>query len=180
MAFPETGIGIYPGLGGMLRFALNAGPELAKYYTFTGATISVKEAFDLGIVTAIAEPADVDRTIEDLVSKGRPGKYKKREIPPRFKEIAALCGKDNVLKLLAGKQPEGVSNELAAKTLKTIGFKAPIALRISNEIIDSQVGKPLPEAIEIELGRLQEIFSTGDALEGLSSLGRKRPEYKGK
>lgn len=180
MAFPETGIGIYPGLGGMLRFALNAGPELAKYYTLTGAAISVKEAFDLGIVTAIAEPADVDRTIEELVAKGRPEKYKKREIPPRFKELADLCSRDNVSKLLAGKQPEGVSNELAAKTLKTIGFKAPIALRISNEIIDSQIGKPIPEAIEIELGRLQEIFSTGDALEGLSSLGRKRPEYKGK
>jgi len=180
MAFPETGIGIYPGLGGMLRFALNAGPELAKYYTFTGATIGVKEAFDLGIITVIAEPADVDRTIDDLVSKGRPDKYKKREIPPRFKEMAALCSRDNVSKLLAGIQPEGVGNELAAKTLKTIGYKAPVALRLSNEIIDSQAGKPMKEAIAIELGRLQEIFSTSDALEGLSSLGRKKPEYKGK
>ncbi|MFO7665828.1 MAG: enoyl-CoA hydratase/isomerase family protein, partial [Desulfobacterales bacterium] len=180
MAFPETGIGIYPGLGGMIRFALNAGPELAKYYTFTGATISVKEAFDLGIVTVIAEPADVDRAIEDLVAKGRPEKYKKREIPTRFKEIAALCSRDNVSKLLSGKLPEGVGNELAAKTLKTIGYKAPVALRISNEIIDRQAEKSMKEAIEIELGRLKEIFSTGDALEGLSSLGRKRPEYKGK
>jgi len=180
MAFPETGIGIYPGLGGMLRFALNAGPELAKYYTFTGATISVKEAFDLGIVTVIVEPADVDRAIDDLVSKGRPDKYKKREIPARFKETAALCSRENVSNLLAGRQPEGVGNQLAAKTLKTIGYKAPVALRISNEIIDGQTGKSIPEAIEIELGRLQEIFSTSDALEGLSSLGRKKPEYKGK
>ncbi len=180
MAFPETGIGIYPGLGGMLRFALIAGPELSKYYTFTGATLSVKDAFDLGIVTVVAEPASIDNAIDDLISKGKPDKYKKREIPARFKETAALCGSDNVLKLLAGQQPEGVGAEPAAKALKTMGFKAPLALKISNEIIDRQTGKPVPEAIEIELGRLQEIFSTSDALEGLSSLGRKRPEYKGK
>ena len=38
---------------------------------------------------------------------------------------------------------------------------------------------PRGQAVEIELGRLQEIFSTADALEGLTSMGRKRPEYKG-
>jgi hypothetical protein len=37
----------------------------------------------------------------------------------------------------------------------------------------------MEEAVEIELGRLQEIFSTADALEGLTSMGRKRPTYKG-
>ena len=35
------------------------------------------------------------------------------------------------------------------------------------------------EAVEIELGRLNDIFSTADALEGLSTVGRKKPEYKG-
>ncbi|MCP3954798.1 MAG: 3-hydroxyacyl-CoA dehydrogenase/enoyl-CoA hydratase family protein, partial [Desulfobacterales bacterium] len=33
IAFPETGIGIFPGLGGMLRFAKYTSPALAKYYT---------------------------------------------------------------------------------------------------------------------------------------------------
>jgi hypothetical protein len=52
-------------------------------------------------------------------------------------------------------------------------------LKVSNEIIDQQAHKSIVEAIEIELGRLNEIFSTADALEGLSSLGRKRPVFKG-
>ena len=180
MAFPETGIGIYPGLGGMLRFALHAGPELAKYYVFTGATVSVKDAFELGIITEITEPSGIDQAVENLISKGRPDKYKKREIPARFRETALLCSPGNVAKLLSGKQPEGVNSELAAKTLKVVGYKAPLALKISNEIIDLQAGKPVAEAIEIELSRLQESFSTADALEGLSSLGRKRPEFKNK
>jgi enoyl-CoA hydratase/carnithine racemase len=60
-----------------------------------------------------------------------------------------------------------------------MSYKAPLALKFADEIINQQNGKSLPEAVEIELGSLQKIFSTSDALEGLSSLGRKKPEYKG-
>ena len=60
MGFPETGIGIYPGLGGMLRTARMAGPKLAKYYVFTGATISAQDALELGIVTELVLPAEID------------------------------------------------------------------------------------------------------------------------
>lgn len=176
MGFPETGIGIYPGLGGMLRMARHTGPELAKYYTFTGSPISAKDAYDLGIVTKLVEPADVESAIKSLVAEGKPDKYRSREIPDKFKPLAQICSKDNVAKLLSGKAPEG---DLGAKTAKVMGYKAPLALKAANEIIDQQEGKSIPDAVEIELGRLQEIFSTGDALEGLSSLGRKRPEFKG-
>ncbi len=179
MGFPETGIGIYPGLGGMLRFTRHVGPELAKYYTFTGAGISAKDAFELGIVTKLVGPAEVDSAIASLVSEGKPDKYREREIPEKFKPLAQVCNKENVEKLLSGKAPEGVADDLAAKTAKIVGFKAPLALKVANEIIDQQMGKSMNDAVEIELGRLQEIFSTADALEGLSSLGRKRPEFKG-
>ena len=81
---------------------------------------------------------------------------------------------------LAGKAPEGVPEDLAAKTKKSVSFKAPLALKMASEIIDAQAGKSIPEAVEVELGRLHESFNTADALEGLSSIvGRKRPEYKG-
>jgi enoyl-CoA hydratase/3-hydroxyacyl-CoA dehydrogenase len=179
MGFPETGIGIYPGLGGMLRTARMAGPELAKYYVFTGATISAQDAQELGIVTELVLPAEVDATIQKLASQGTPDKYRKRDIPDRLKPLAKICDNENVTRLLAGNPPEGVSEELAVRTAKVIGFKAPLSLKVSNEIIDRQADKSIEEAMEIELGRLNEIFSTADALEGLSSLGRKRPEYKG-
>ena len=49
-----------------------------------------------------------------------------------------------------------------------------------NEIIDAQTGRSIADGAEIELGRLREIFSTEDALEGLTAMGRKRPAYQGK
>ncbi|MBW2563672.1 MAG: enoyl-CoA hydratase/isomerase family protein [Deltaproteobacteria bacterium] len=180
MGFPETGIGIYPSLGGMLRFTRHAGPELAKYYAFTGAPISAKNGFDLGIVSKIVEPAELESAIKELVSKGKPDKYREHEIPEKFQLLAQAYTKENVEKLLSGKLPEGVPEDFAAKTAKIIGYKAPLALKLASEIVDQQMGKTMAEAVEIELGRLSEIFSTADALEGLSSAGRKRPEFKGK
>jgi len=179
MAFPETGIGIYPGLGGMLRTARHVGPELAKYFAFTGAFLSAADAQALGIVTRLVEPAAVEAAIRSLIAEGRPDKYRKREIPEKFKAFAQLFGGAKIAALLAGKAPADAPAELAAKVAKALGYKAPLALRIANEIVDRQAGQPMRAAIEIELGRLKDIFATQDALEGLSSVGRRRPEFKG-
>jgi enoyl-CoA hydratase/3-hydroxyacyl-CoA dehydrogenase len=179
MGFPETGIGIIPGLGGMLRTARIIGPELAKYYVFTGATISAQDAFELGIVTKLVDPADMGSAIKELCAQGKPEKYTRREISDKFKPYAIACRQENIGRLLAGSPPEEIAEDLAARTAKVIGFKAPLALKMANEVTDQQMGKSIEEAIDIELGRLNEIFSTADALEGLSSLGKKRPEFKG-
>jgi enoyl-CoA hydratase/3-hydroxyacyl-CoA dehydrogenase len=179
MAFPETGIGIYPGLGGMLRLTRQVGPELAKYYVFTGASISAQDAKDMGIVQKLVDPADIPGAIQALVSEGRPDKYRARNLPDKFKPLADMFTMNRVASWLEGKIPESVSADSGAKTLKTIGFKAPLALKISADIIDQQQGKSMTDAVEIELSNLSTIFATVDALEGLSTAGRKRPEFKG-
>ncbi len=179
MGFPETSIGIYPGLGGMLRLAKQVGTDLAKYYVFTGDTISAAQAQALGLVARLVDPADTDQAIQDLVQAGAPNKNRPRELAPAQQALAKMCAGDNVKTLLVGGTPQSADTDLAAKTAKKIGFKAPLALKMANEIMDQQVGQPVSAAIEIELARLNEIFATADALEGLTSLGRKRPEYKG-
>jgi enoyl-CoA hydratase/3-hydroxyacyl-CoA dehydrogenase len=179
MAFPETGIGIYPGLGGMLRMARHVGPELAKYFAFTGAALSAVDLQALGIVARLVPPAEVNAAIPALVAAGRPDKFRPRAVSEKFKPLAQLFEKDRVRALLAAKVPDGVDAELAGKVVKTLGYKAPVALRIADEIVDRQAGLPMREAVEVELGRLKDIFATADALEGLSSVGRRRPEFKG-
>jgi hypothetical protein len=51
-------------------------------------------------------------------------------------------------------------------------FKAPVAMRFADELIEAAKG---PNS---ELEKLVDIFSTKDALLGLSSIGQK-VEYKG-
>lgn len=180
LSLPETGIGIYPGLGGMLRLSRQVGPELAKYYTFTGEKITAHDGFELGIIRAIAEPTKVKETLQDVIEAGRPDKYRRREIPERFLRIVQLFTAEKIGDLLAGKVPNGVEEEIAKRVLKLMGFKAPLALKRANEIIDLEQGKDFKEAIEVELSYLKEIFSTTDAWEGLTSIGKKRPVFVGK
>lgn len=179
MGFPETGIGIYPGLGGMLRFARHVGPELAKYYVFTGAPIKARDALELGVVSKLVDRADVPQALKAMAAEEKTEKYAKREIPVKFQPFAKACAGGNLERLLNGKAPTGIPEDLAQKITRIIAKKAPIALKVANELIDQQASMSIEEGIEAELARLQEIFSTADALEGLSSVGKKAPTFKG-
>jgi enoyl-CoA hydratase/3-hydroxyacyl-CoA dehydrogenase len=179
MAFPETTIGIYPGLGGMLRMTRQVGPALAKYFVLCGAPLSAADAHALGIVTQLVSAAEVPAAIKSMAQGQKPDKFRQRELPEKFAAFAAMFAADNIAALLEGKAPVDAPPELAQKITKILSYKAPVALRLSDEIINQQEGLTMPEAVEVELGRLQDIFATADALEGLSTVGRSRPQYKG-
>ncbi|MBW1721865.1 MAG: enoyl-CoA hydratase/isomerase family protein [Deltaproteobacteria bacterium] len=182
MGFPETGIGIYPGLGGTQRPSRYIGKELAKYLVFTGRIISAEEAHAIGLVDYLFSPEEIEEKIKSGISDGTlvPNKGRKEEeLPEEWRKIKALFSDDNIPGLLDGKFAES-DDPLAAKTAKILSTKAPIALRLANQIMDEGYGKPLAEATRLELDHLKEIFSTKDALTGLTSVGKGRPVFEGK
>ncbi len=63
--------------------------------------------------------------------------------------------------------------------MKSLSRTAPIALRMASDLINAAGESELSDGLSQELGKLEAIFSTGDALEGLSALieGRK-PTYQ--
>ena len=180
MAFPETAIGIYPGLGGMVRLAGKIGPALAKYYVFTGKTISAADALELGIVDHLVSVDDLSETITQLVLKGEQKEEKNVLLSDRFKYIDTFFSHVDFEDIVTGNMINDVDVSFSDTIIKTMSRKAPIALKMANDIIDLQIGKSKKDAIEIELARLEEIFSTQDALEGLTSAGKRRPNYIGK
>ena len=181
MGFPETGIGIYPGLGGTQRTSRFIGKELAKYFIFTGRLISAKEAFSIGLVDYVFAPEEIDAKILALIAEGKlaPKKGRKsEELPPEWLKIKELFSDENIGAWLDGKYLES-DDPLEAKTAKMIAGKAPIALRLVNEIIDTGYELPLAEGIKQELVHLNEIFATADALTGLTSVGKGKPAFEG-
>ena len=76
-------------------------------------------------------------------------------------------------------QPGAPDDARVAQAMKRLPHKAPIALRIASELIDRGADLPIEDALELELDHVAEIFSTKDAYEGLSSLGKRRPVFKG-
>ena len=181
IGFPETGIGIYPGLGGTQRTTQYIGKELAKYLIFTGKILDAKTAEIFGLIEYIVPPDEIDYKISELVNSGKILKKsmkKELELPEKFQKIKNYFSDANIKSVLTG---EGDLNELGQKISKTISYKAPLAIELANKIIDEGSQVNLNDGLEIELSHLAEIFSTQDALEGLNSVVmRKRPEFKGR
>jgi enoyl-CoA hydratase/3-hydroxyacyl-CoA dehydrogenase len=181
IGFPETGIGIYPGLGGTQRTTHYIGKELAKYLIFTGKVLDANSAASIGLVEYVVSSGEIDSKISELISSGnilRKSTKKDIKLPENFQKIRDYFSDNNIESMLSGK---GDFNELGQKISKTISYKAPIAIKLANKIIDEGSSLDLKEGLELELSHLAEIFSTQDALEGLNSvIKRQRPAFKGK
>ncbi len=176
--FPETGIGIIPGLGGTQRTARMVGKELAKYLVFTGQPLDGRTAHELGLATHLVDSAEVDGFIRELVGKQTlPSKYSPREVPDAWKPLAEAFSDAHVGDVLQGRAPS--KDPRVEKAVKAVSRKAPVALRVANRIMDEGLAKDLEEGLELELAHMAEIFATADALVGLKSVGRYRPEFKG-
>ena len=129
----------------------------------------------------IVPPDEIDSMIKDLIISGKLLKKsmkKEGKLPENFQKIKDYFSDENIKTILSG---EGDLNELGQKISKTIAYKAPLAIKLANKVIDEGSRLDLKEGLELELSHLSEIFSTKDALEGLNSVvNRQRPAFKGK
>jgi len=170
IAFPETGIGIYPGLGGTQRTALRIGKGLAKYLVLTGQMLNASQAKEIGLIDQIIQ---ADEIFEIISGEKMTPERTEQNLSEKWKAIADLYGKNNYREIISGSYTNGgLEKEEVEKFAKTMKYKAPIAMQFADELIEEAKG---PSS---ELDRLTAIFSTKDALLGLSSIGQK-VEYKG-
>ncbi|MDP6869578.1 MAG: 3-hydroxyacyl-CoA dehydrogenase NAD-binding domain-containing protein [Candidatus Poseidoniaceae archaeon] len=185
--FPETSIGIYPGLGGTQRTARICGIPSARWAVLSGNFMDAQTATDLGLVSHLVDVSNVNSTIDEIAQIGKPAN-KYLGIPNNSdskvaKFASAFYSDENIETILAGNCPAGFDSEdrNVSKQLRSISRTAPIALKVAADLIDKSSSTNLSEGLECELKSLEHIFSTADALEGLSALieGRK-PAYQNK
>lgn len=170
LAFPETGIGIYPGLGGTQRPQRRIGQALTKHLIGTGSMISAQNAADIGLVDGVIAR---EQAWQIITGKSPiPAAAAKPDLKNHWLEIAAYFSSNTFADVLAGKNDE-LEAEAFAKLQKMLRRKAPIALHIAEKLIDEKRG---PAS---ELDHLKEIFATEDAMTGLNNIGRK-VEFQGK
>lgn len=179
MAFPETGIGIYPGLGGMQRTARRVGPGLAKYLVFTGQMLSAKEAQAIGLIDRVVAPGALDAAVRECVEQGTVTKRSPAPVPESYKPTAKFFEQTDIDALLAHHDAKQ-TDPIVSKAMTRLASKAPIALRLAGDLIDRGRDMPLEDAVRLELDHLVEIFSTRDAYEGLKSVGRAAPQFEGR
>jgi len=184
-AFPETGIGIYPGLGGTQRLPRKVGKPLARYFVLCGAPLGADDAVSCGFADALlqgqAPLSDTERGEEIADQARQDTEVRKGQANKSLAEAEALFSDANIETLLAGRLPDQIEDiRFAEKTLKFLSRKAPVALRTAANLIEKGSQTSLEEGLQEELQCLESIFSTEDALEGLSSVGKRRPQFTGR
>ena len=187
MRFPETNIGIYPGLGGTQRTVKICGVEVARYAVLAGNFLNAETAYAFGLITHLVDQNYVAKTISDIITGGKPeNKFRNEPIDNENKNVIfakKYYSDDNIKQILDGNKPnniQGLDENMILRQMKSISYTAPIALEIAADLLEiaNSESISLTDGLSQELSNLERIFSTKDAYEGLSSLieGR-RPSY---
>jgi enoyl-CoA hydratase/3-hydroxyacyl-CoA dehydrogenase len=178
MGFPETGIGIYPGLGGTQRTTRRIGSGLTKWLVLTGQIISAQEALAIGLIDAVATSDELDGAAARLLAGGPSLERRPAAPPAAYQKLADFFTANDVEAIRRGVAKTGGDEQLE-RAMKAVGTKAPVALRIAASLIDEGSRVPLDQGLQMELAHLREIFATKDALTGLLSIGKTRPVFEG-
>ncbi len=162
IAFPETGIGIYPGLGGTQRTSRLIGKGLAKFMIATGQFFNAEKAYAFGLIDQIIEPLyDITDLSKLNLTTAQAGKCDQSETEALFVDF------------------DGTFDDTHPYA-KTLAKKAPLALVTAMKIIDEGAKLSLEDGLKLELDGLKENFATSDALIGLSSVVKGfKPDFKG-
>jgi len=186
LRFPETSIGIYPGLGGTQRTTRVCGIEAARFAVLAGNFMDAGAASALGLITHLVDASDVTGTVREISSNGKPAnKYPGEPSDPSHPVAVmskAFYSDSNMEAILSGETPEGFDPEErnVARQMKSLSRAAPVSVRLASNLLDKALVTDLEAGLQLELDALEAIFATKDACEGLSALveGR-RPEYIG-
>ena len=178
IGFPETGIGIYPGLGGTQRSARRTGVPLARWLLLTGETVDAKTAQRMGLVDDVVDEAQL---FEACRKRALSGQTRAEAAPPTtppagFEDLWRVFSWTALYDLL-----KGLGNVEASldKSVKKVSFKAPLAAQAADELVKMASSSSLAEGLAAETAGLARSFASKDAYEGLSTIGVRRPSFKG-
>jgi enoyl-CoA hydratase/3-hydroxyacyl-CoA dehydrogenase len=176
LGFPETGIGIYPGLGGTQRTTRRIGVPLTRWLVLTGTMVDALTAHAIGLIDEIVPVERMNARIREL-HRGATPAPRSPKLSGDLAHLSEFFAKADVESLLQGKASNG--SERVAKEAGKVKWKAPIATRVADRLIREGADVSLADGLQMELAHIDEIMRSKDAYEGLSSLGKKKPEFKG-
>jgi enoyl-CoA hydratase/3-hydroxyacyl-CoA dehydrogenase len=167
VAFPETGIGIYPGLGGTQRTQERIGKGLTKYLIYTGEMLGATAAAEMGLIDGVIS-TEVFFALNEGGSIDELSPPDSTARDARWMAINAFFETNSLDRLLDATPCDGaIPAEDIERWRGRVRQKAPIALRTAERLVDEARGC----ASELEF--LPTIFNSNDALLGLTSIGRK-------
>jgi enoyl-CoA hydratase len=172
-AMPETGIGLFPDVGGSYFLPRSPG-QIGMYLALTGARLKTADCVYAGVATHFV-PADKWDGFIELLMEGHPAKeilavdFAKdpgnAQLAERRAMIDTLLGKDSVEAILGALDATGF--EWARETAKTIRAKSPTATKLAFRQIREGKQLEFDDCMRMEFRMVNRVVAGHDFYEGV-------------
>tara|TARA_B100001057_G_scaffold255313_1_gene255551 strand:- start:483 stop:1520 length:1038 start_codon:yes stop_codon:yes gene_type:complete len=175
-AMPETGIGLFPDVGGSF-FLPRLSFEAGTYLALTGNRIKAADAIFLGTATNFIKSKNFSNLINDLSKDENDPKniIEKYSVEPgksEFKEISLFCNKifkaDTVEKIIENLIEE--NSDLSKKILSTIEQKSPTSLKVALRSLRLGKNISFEDCMQMEFRMVKKVMNDHDFYEGVRAL----------
>jgi enoyl-CoA hydratase len=175
-AMPETGIGLFPDVGGSF-FLPRLSFEAGTYLALTGNRIKAADAIFLGTATNFIKSENFSNLINDLSKEENDPKeiIDKYSVEPgesEFREISQFCNKifkaDTVEKIIENLTEE--NSDLSKKILSIIDQKSPTSLKVALKSLRLGKNISFEECMQMEFRMVNKVMNDHDFYEGVRAL----------
>jgi len=176
-AMPETGIGLFPDVGGGWYLSRLPG-RTGQFLALTGARLDGAECLSLGLATHYLPAAALDEAKERIVAdpsriEGILGQLSITPPPARIDQhrpqIDRLFATDELEDILAALEEEG--SDWAIKELATLGTKSPQTMKVSLRLLrEGALMQDFAEEMRQEYAVACHVVQRHDFLEGVRAV----------
>jgi enoyl-CoA hydratase len=171
-AMPETGIGLFPDVGGSF-FLARAPGEIGMYLALTGARLKTADCLYAGVATHFVAKDKRAALIERMAAGASPDEALKdlsETVPDTFldshrKAIDAIFAKDSVEDILAALDAD--HTDWSRDTARTIRAKSPTSTKLTFRQIREGAKLSFDDCMRMEYRMVQRIVAGHDFYEGV-------------
>ena len=171
-AMPETGIGLFPDVGGSWFLPRMQG-EIGMFLALTGARLRTVDTLHAGVATHFVPARDWEALIDDLANGMAPDMAvdrKSEDLPAGFLDqhrssIDRAFAKESVEEILA--ELDADHTDWSADTAKTIRSKSPTSLKITFRQLREGAKLDFDECMKMEYRMVHRIVAGHDFYEGV-------------
>ncbi len=177
LAMPETGIGLFPDVGGGWYLSRLPG-RVGQFMALTGARLNGSECAYLGLATHYVSSSAVEELVDRILKspgrvQGALGAASEKPAEARISESAAqinrLFASDNLEEILTALEAEG--SEWAEKELITLGTKSPLSCKVSLRLLAQGADRAtFADEMRAEYALAGRVVRTHDFKEGVTAL----------
>ena len=177
LAMPETGIGLFPDVGGGWYLPRLPG-RVGEFMALTGARLDGAECHYLGLATHFVEQSSLDNMVDRIATTPQrvQGPIRAFTTPPpdskiatNLPNIAKLFASDRLEDVLAALEGDG--SDWATSELATLSTKSPLSCKVSLRLLAEGANRAnFTEEMRTEYALAGRVVRTHDFREGVRAL----------